>query len=406
MPPLQSLRVPARRVLRPSTVQNASRVRFQSTGSTGGSSSSSSSGSSHLATGVASGTAAALVCYGLYTFTPSGRMQRKINQAAYEADKAYKEAASKLQEKTPNPQQALDQLRDSAYSYAAFIPGGRSYVDTAFKDLDTLREGHGEEVDKIVRETYDQLRDVSKGNLSLDTLSKALDVLGQFVQRIGHVAADGLSDLADNHPQLKEKLGPGADQLKQLGERLGPEAKKEVDHTWEQASQILKSGFTMQSLDQIRKLIQEKTEKVKKLGDKAWSEGLQQAKPMLDKNPQIKQLVEENADALKQGNATELFQKVKDAASSGNVDDLRSYVENTVKKISEKSTGDAGGLERYLQAIPGGSDILPKLKNISNLSDEKTEEAEKLLKETAEQLKNVLSQQSQKAEELLKKSGK
>ncbi len=43
-------------------------------------------------------------------------------------------------------------------------------------------------------------------------------------------------------------------------------------------------------------MINEKTEKVKKLGDQAWKKGLEQAKPYLDKNPQVKKMVEENAE--------------------------------------------------------------------------------------------------------------
>lgn len=37
---------------------------------------------------------------------------------------------------------------------------------------------------------------------------------------------DAAEDVLENHPQLKEKLGGSADQLKQLGEQIGPKAKK------------------------------------------------------------------------------------------------------------------------------------------------------------------------------------
>ena len=400
MSAIRSFRTPLRSVPRPSIAGRAPRIRFQSTSSNAGPTSS----RSHITTGLVSGTAAAVIAYGIFILTPAGRVQRRINSAVYEADKTYKDAAAKFQQNTPSTQQALDSLRETAYTYAAFIPGGRGYVDTAFKDLDALREGHGEEVDKIVSDTYEELKEVSKGGLSTDTLSKALDAIYTFFQKIGNVASDALPDLLDNHPQLKEKLGPGIDQLKQLGDRLGSEAKKEVNQTWEQVSKILHGGFTVQNVNKIRQLIQDKTESVKKLGDKAWNEGMEQAKPMLDKNPKIKQLVEENAETLKQGNAAQLFQKVSESVQSGNIDDLQSYISSTIDQVKQSSGGGFAGFEKYLTSISGGSEILSQLNNVSKLSEQKTEEAEQVLKETMDKLKDVLTQQSKKVEEQVRKS--
>jgi cell division septum initiation protein DivIVA len=356
---------------------------------------------SHIVTGVASGTAVAVAFYGLYKLTPAGRVHSGINSAAYDAHKAYKDATTKLQSSTPDTKQAIDYVKDQAYSYAAFIPGGRGYVDAAFKDLDTLREGHGDEVDKIVKETYSELQKISKGGLSTDTFSKILDALREMSVKLGGVAADGLSDLVGNHPELKEKLGPGVDQLKSMGQNLGPEAKKQVDQTWDQVKEIIQGGLSITSVSKVKSLIEEKTQEIKKLGEKAWDEGLKQAQPYLEKNPKIKQLVEENADALKQGNATELFNKVKDSVQSGNMDDLQSYISSTVDKAKKSAGGSFGGFEQYLNKIPGGSDIIPKLGVLSTLAQHKSEEAEKLLKETMEKLHGVVSEQSKKAEDIV-----
>lgn len=363
---------------------------------------------SHVVTGVASGTAVAVVLYGLYKFTPAGRVQSQINSAAYEANKAYKEATKKLQANTPDTKQALDYVKESAYSYAAFIPGGRGYVDTAFKDLETLRDGHGEEVDKIVSETYTELQKISKGGLSTQTFTKILDALREMSKKLGAVAADGLSDLMDNHPQLKDKLGPGADQLKSLGQSLGPEAKKQVDQTWDQVREVLQGGLSLTTVSKVKSLIDEKTQEIKKYGEKAWSEGLKQAQPLLEKNPKIKELIEENADALKQGNAMELFKKVKDSVQSGNMDDLQSYISSTVDKAKKSAGGSGGfgGFEQYLNKIPGGSEIMPKLSVLSSLAQHKSEDAEKLLKETMEKLHEVVSQQSKKAEQIVEDAKK
>merc|ERR1712000_696185 len=241
-------------------------VRFQSTASSSSSGGSSSSG--HLAAGLAGGVIGAGVFYSLYTFTPAGRTASTINKTAMEANKKYKEAAQKLQEKTPNADQAVDSIKQFAYSYVAWIPGGRAYVDTAFDDF------------------------------------------------------------LDNHPQVKEKLGGNVDQLKRMGEEYGPEAKKQVDETWKQLKDIVAGGVSVSSLNKARQLIDDKVKQVKKLGDEAWNKAYEQAKPVLEKNPKVKEINENNADALKQGNAKELFEKAKSSIDSGNVDDLKKYVDS------------------------------------------------------------------------------
>lgn len=369
-----------------------------------------SSSSSHFAAGVAGGVAGAAVLYGIYTFTPTGRAASKINKAANEAQKQYNTAAQKLQEKTPNADQAIDAIKQFAYSYVAWVPGGRAYVDAAFKDLDTLRKNQGDEVDKIVSDAYKRLADVSKSGLSLETASKVYDVIADVTEQLGGLAGDAIGDIVDNHPQLKKQLGPGVDQLKQLSEELGPEAKKIADETWGQVKKIAAGGFTVSTANEIRKLVEEKVEQVKKLGDKAWQKGLEQAKPYLDKNPQVKELIENNADILKTGNATELFKQVKNAAESGKLGDLEDYVNKATEKAKAKGSQAAssfgGGYEQFFKMIPEGSEILPKLQQLSKVFQEHSKEGEALLKETAADLKKVLEEKTKKAQKIAESAQK
>jgi hypothetical protein len=67
-----------------------------------------------------------------------------------------------------------------------------------------------------------------------------------------------------------------------------------------------------------RPLIQDKTQEVRKLADQAWQKGLEQAKPYLDYSPKVQELVMQNKETLMQGNLTELWEKVRIAAKSGN----------------------------------------------------------------------------------------
>jgi hypothetical protein len=374
-------------------------ARFQSTSSAGGN-------SSHIASGLVGGLLGGGLIYFAYTFTPSGRLSTAVNKTAKEASKKYNEAATKLQQNTPDADQTINYIRDFCYSYVAWIPGGKSYVDTAFKDVDTVREKHRDEVDQILSEAYKQFQDVSKSGLSLETVSKAFEVLADLSKKIGSLAADAASDVLENHPEIKEKVGPSIDQLKQYGDQYGPEAKKQVNDTWNQVRDVLAGGLTAANFEKVRKLVEEKVEQVKKLGDEAWNKGLEQAKPYLDKNPKIKELLEKNADTLKQGNTKELFENVKKAAESGDFGDFEKYVNNFVDHAKSKGSqyGKIFGLDKYFDMIPGGSEILPKLKQMKDVAEKHSEEGEKLLKETLEELKQLLEKKSKKAEDIVNKA--
>ncbi|RFU72989.1 hypothetical protein TARUN_9272 [Trichoderma arundinaceum] len=386
-----ALRVPGRQ-----------QIRFQSTSSASSSSSSGSAAANgSFGAGVVGGVAGAALFYGIYSFTPAGRTASKLNKTVKEAEKKYQEAAKKLQANTPSSSQAVESIKQFAYSYVGWIPGGRGYVDAAFKDWDTVREGHGEEADKIVNDAYKQFQEISKAGLSLEAASRAYEVLADVARKIANLTGDALSDVVDNHPQLKEKLGGNIDQLKQMGERYGPEAKKQVDETWRQVKDIFAGGFSASSLAKARELIDEKVQQVQKLGDEAWKKGLEEAKPYLEKSPKVKELLENNADALKKGNVTELFGKLRDAAKSGDAGDLESYIKQAAQKAKDKADESGwGSLGKYLDKVPQGSEILKRLEEMGRLAEEHKEEGEKLLKETIGDLQKVLEEKGQKARKI------
>lgn len=346
--------------------------------------------------------------YFAYTFTPTGRMSTAINKTAKQANDKYQQAATKLQQATPDADQTIGYIKDFCYSYVAWIPGGKSYVDTAFKDVETVRQKHKDEVDELLNDAYKQFQDVSKKGLSLEAVTHAFEVLADLSKKIGALATDAASDVLDNHPQLKERVGPAVDTLKQYGEQYGPEARKQVNETWKQVQGVLAGGFTAANFDKARKLIEEKVDQVKKLGDEAWKKGLEEAQPYLDKNPKAKELIEKNADALKNGNIAELWSQAKKAADSGDFGNLENYVNESVDKAKEKGSqvGKSFGLDKYFDMIPGGSEIIPKLKQMKDVAEKHTEEGEKLLKETVEDIKQLLEKKSQKAQDIVEKAKK
>lgn len=251
-----------------------------------------------------------------------------------------KSSADQLAAQTPEPSQALDALKSFATSYAAFIPGGRAFVDSSFKDLDAVRAKHGDAVDKIVKDTYAQMQSlVKKDGLSLDGAAKAYDVLTTQMKKIGDLAADAAGDLIDRHPEIKEKLGGSVDQLRTYAEKYGPDAKKRVDETWAQVSEVLKNGkgLSKENIDNVRKIVQDAAASIEELGNEAFKKGIEQAQPMLDKVPQVKELINKNMnDLMKKADWQELYQKIQEAVKNGKTQPVEEYVKKVLEATKDK----------------------------------------------------------------------
>lgn len=392
---LRCARRPVPRSLnRPIRQQNA---RFQST-----STNASSNGASSTSPAIVGALTGSLttITIGYLWYRQSGA--RDLLKATKTTKEYAASATKKLKEATPEPNEALKWLRQTATSYAFFIPGARGYVDAAFDDIDAIREKHGDEVDKIIREAYEELRDVAKnGEVGIVTAQKAWNIIVKHFGRIGELSGDAAQQIMDNHPMLKEKVGGNLDKLKEMGNQYGPQAKEEVDKTWNQISDIIKTGVSTENIEKIRKVVQEKVDKVKQLGDEAWKKGMEQAKPYLDKNPKVKELVEKNADALKSGNVTELYDKVKQAVENGDTGDLESYVKSFADKA--KDTG-FGGLDKYINKIPGGDQIIPKFQQLQEVAQKHGDEAERILKDAVSEISEILKKRGDEAADLAKKA--
>jgi cell division septum initiation protein DivIVA len=292
----------------------------------------------------------------------------------------------------------LKWLRSTATSYAAFIPGAKSYVDAAFDDLGKIQDKHGDEVDKIVNNTYKDLKEATKSGMSMQTVAKTWEILEKTLKDLAQLASDSANEILDNHPKLKESVGGNLDQLKKMADSYGPEAKKELDETYQQIKDVIKAGVSFETINKLKKIIEEKTEKVKKLGDQAWTKGIEQAKPYLDKSPEIKKVVEDNADLFKQGNIEELFAKVKEAASSGNAESLKDYAKKATEKAKDSGLGKS--LEQYAKMIPGGNEIIPKLQKLQEVAKNKSGDAEKILTEAYKDVQGIIEKRTKELESL------
>ncbi|KAL5044370.1 hypothetical protein BDW71DRAFT_101283 [Aspergillus fruticulosus] len=371
-------------------------VRFQSTSSE---SSASSGTSPALIGGVAGGAVAFGAGYAWYHFSGAKTAVRTVKETQDYANSV----KQGLVKNAPEPDKVLQWLRETTTSYAAWIPGARGYIDTLFDDLETIKGKHGSEFDSIVKDAYAEMKDLSKkGGANADTAFQAMGILQKHLNRLLDLSGDAVEDILNNHPQLKEKVGGSLDQLKEMGDAYGPQAKEEVNKTWEQISGIVKKGASLDAASEIRKLVQEKREKLQRLGDEAWSKGMEESKQYLDKNPKVKELVENNADALKKGNFTELWGLVKDSTSSGKTEDIEKYVKDKVgqAKDTAQSSGFNIDLDKWSSLIPGGSGVLSQLKDLQTVGEKKGKDAESVLKDTANELQEVLKKRKEQLEKL------
>jgi hypothetical protein len=57
--------------------------------------------------------------------------------------------------------------------------------------------------------------------MSTETATKSWEVLQNALGKLGDLAADSASEILDNHPQIKEKVGENLDQLKSMAQNGG-----------------------------------------------------------------------------------------------------------------------------------------------------------------------------------------
>ena len=194
-----------------------------------------------------------------------------------------------------------------------------------------------------------------------------------------------------------------------------------------QLKDIFSKGFSQDSVDEARRLLQSKTSELRKFAQssaqEAWDHALKEATPYLDKIPEIKQLLNDNRDKfIAAGAATltggssstqEIFARIKDVAqgdlakNKDKMNELRKFVED---KAREAESQGAKQLERgweslqdWVRTMPGGEDALkrmPDVKVFVKVSQERSEDAKKLAKETYEAVLQVLEEKGKKAKQL------
>ena len=86
--------------------------------------------------GLVGGGFVALLGYAYYHYFGASA----VVNITYFAKKEFEDALKKSTEKMPEPNDAIQWLRETATSYAGFIPGGKSFVNTAFDDTEATQK--------------------------------------------------------------------------------------------------------------------------------------------------------------------------------------------------------------------------------------------------------------------------
>ena len=285
-----------------------------------------------------------------------------------------------IAQKTPSADEAVNYFRGLAKSYGSLIPGASAYIDPMFDSLDELKKTHGEETEKIIKGTYDEVKEtVVKGGFDVKTGEKVVDILkrrAEEVEELGQrVGTDFIKPVIDKNPQLREAIGGSYDDLKRLVATHGPQAKAKYDDLVKQLRDIFDKGASVSSIKQVQDLVQQKAKEIREIGEKAskdaWDKASKQAKPYLDKMPDVKKSLDENMKSLIVSggkNIQEIYDRIKEVADKGpnkqNIADLQGMIKDKAQQASQSSgvswDDEWQKLEEYIKKIPGGNEVYPQ----------------------------------------------
>ena len=70
-----------------------------------------------------------------------------------------------------------------------------------------MQQNHQGEVEKVVNETYKELKEATKSGMNVEMATKTWEILQDAVGKLGELAKDSAGEVLDNHPEMKEKFG-------------------------------------------------------------------------------------------------------------------------------------------------------------------------------------------------------
>ncbi|KAF8608722.1 hypothetical protein BDV93DRAFT_465679 [Ceratobasidium sp. AG-I] len=391
---------------------------------------------SHLASGLAGGGVVLLGGYLWYYFSGVKTAVDTSKRISSSITSAKDRAVASL----PEPNEAISYLRSVAKSYAVFVPGAAGAIDSTFDSIEELHNSHKDEVDAIISGAYKDIKKIANERKSLD-MDSVLAILGVLQRRAGELgtvagqlSSDAVAPFLEKNPKLRDAIGGSWDEFKSLADRHGPEVKKLYEDTTAKVTDTIKSqGVTVASIASIVQIVREKSEQAKKLAEKgakdAWDRASKQAAPALEKMPDVKKVLDENASVLMSvgggglaamggSNVKEIWDRIKQVADKKGdldektIDELKKFVLDKVEDVKKGGKGGAqdlinkfsgGGFEGIVKLIPGGQKALestPDLQVLFKIAQSKSGDAQKLTQETYDDILKVLKEKAEKAKKL------
>ncbi|KAK4047583.1 hypothetical protein OIO90_006124 [Microbotryomycetes sp. JL221] len=398
-------------------------------GAAGSSQGGQSAGTSHAIAGLAGGGAVLLGLYGWYHMSGTAKV---VNTSRQVIDQA-QQAKDKLAASAPSLQDSLGFIRSMAKSYAAAIPGAGGIVDASFDQLDKLAKEHGPEVEKVVKETYnDVVSAAQSGKDASEKIAKALQEAAGKIQRlVGQQGEKLLSSVKDKFPEAGNALSQQYEELSKLADKHGPEASRIASSFYNDASSIITmGGLNPQTLEKVQNLLKDKTNEVREFsqraGKDAWQASQKSAQPLLDKMPDVSKLVDENIDKLsnvvgqdKTKAVKELYAELEKIGKSGkSLDDMRSEAQKLVESkvgtfddLKKKASNSGNDLKdqafKYIESATGLSGLSTiDLKGLKEVAEKHGDEGRKILDSTYDEIKQILQKKSEEAKKVGEQAAK
>ena len=288
------------------------------------------------------------------------------------------EVKEKLAANPPSVDEAMNYFRSVAKSYRSLIPEATTTIDSMLDTLDELKKTNSQEVEKIIKETYDELKEtVMKGAFDLKTGEQVAEILKRRAPEVqdlaNRVGTDLIKPVIDKNPELRDAIGDSYEDLKRLVGLYGAEAEAKYDDLVKKLKEIFDRGLPKSSIKQARDLVQQTTREIRETGEKkakdGWDKTSKQAKQYLDKMPDVKKTLEENKESLiasGEKNIQEIYDQIELVVNNGlkkqNIADLEAMIEEKAKNgfQSGRVSWDESWrkLEEYMKKLSPSNEVL------------------------------------------------
>ncbi|KAJ3009241.1 hypothetical protein HKX48_008080 [Thoreauomyces humboldtii] len=387
---------------------------------------------------------------------------QKLSKKGFNED-TLKQAAELVQKRLKEAQQlAMNIGGDATDKILEANPELKKAVASGLDELKGMVDVP--EVEKILNDTYDELKKLASKGLSPETaVAAGLLVKRQVAQakevagKAGDAAWEKASELAkpylEKMPEVEKLLDGKLGDLKKIAkENGGPELEKIIDDMYAQLKKVADKGINKDSIAEAKKIVETKVAEALKIAgpaaakasDFAWDKAAEVAKPYLKKMPEVQELLDGKLGDLKkiakenggpeiEKIVTDLYAGLKKIADKGiNEKSLAEAKKLVETKLAEASKlGGKVATKAWSKAAEAAQPLLDKapeykklvesqMGDLQDIASKRGPEGEKIVEETYQKIakiaekgvskstladmKKVLEEQATKAKKLAEKA--